>query len=228
MTTSSQSGSGSPLQVVCAAWHIWNIAADAAKRATDVKAANPGACTSDTMNAIIIAATATEAFINELSLMLSTLDALPTTTIDWKGIGEFLEQLEDAHAQVTAKYLLASVLLPKDALRKGDTPFQDFDMLIDIRNDFAHPKAQVCPPKYFDMFVNRGWTYNTKADKVKLAGWMFQLETPEVARWACRSAHNIIWDIIERFDCTSEPLIQFLHERLKFQWSKTVNDARVK
>jgi hypothetical protein len=93
------------------------------------------------------AATATEAFVNELSHMLSTLDtfgrhAPPTTPVDWKGIGELLEQLEDTHAQVTAKYLLASILLPKDALRKGDQPYQDFDMLINVRNDFAHPKAQ--------------------------------------------------------------------------------------
>jgi hypothetical protein len=233
VSTSSQSGSGKSLQVVYAACHIWNIAADAAKRATDVKAANPGACTSDSVSAIIVAATATEAFINELSHMLSTLDtfgrhAPPTTPVDWKGIGELLEQLEDTHAQVTAKYLLASILLPKDALRKGDQPYQDFDMLINVRNDFAHPKAQVRPPKYFDTFVNRGWTYNAKTDEVKLAGWMLQLETPEVARWACRAAHNIIWDIVERFDGPSEPLIQFLYEHLKFQWSKTVNDERVR
>ena len=233
MRTSSQSGSDESLQVVYAAWHIWDIAADAAKRATDVKAANPGACTSDSVSAILVAATATEAFINELSHMLSTLDALgkqapPTTSVDWKAIGELLEQLENSHVQVTVKYLLASILLPKDALRKDDLPYQDFDMLIDIRNDFAHPKAQVRPPKYFDTFVNRKWTYNAKTDEVQLAGWMFQLETPEVARWACRAAHNIIWDIVERFDGTSEPLIQSLHTRLKFQWSKTVNDARVR
>ena len=221
------------MQVVYAASHIWNIAADAAKRATDVKAAHPRACTSDSVSAVIVAATATEAFINELSHMLSTLDtlgrrALPTTLIDWKGIGELLEQLEDAHAQVTAKYLLASILLPKDALRKGEQPYQDFAMLIDIRNDFAHPRAQVRPPKYFDTFVNKRWTYNTKTDEVKLVGWMLQLETPEIARWACRAAHNIIWDIVERFEGTAEPLIQLLHQRLRFHWSKTVNDARVR
>lgn len=157
----AQSGSGEAREVVYAAWHIWNIAADAAKRATDVKAVHPRACTSDSVSAVIVAATATEAFINELSHMLSTLDgldrrSLPTTPIDWKGIGELLEQFEDAHAQVTAKYLLASILLPKDALRKGQQPYQDFSMLIDIRNDFAHPKAQIRPPKYFDTFVNKG------------------------------------------------------------------------
>lgn len=164
--------------------------------------------------------------------MLSTLDAWgghspPTTPIDWKGIGELLEQLEKDHVQVRAKYRLASILLPKDALRNGVSPYQDFDMLIDVRNDFVHPKAQVHPPKYFNRFVNSGWTYNAKIDEVKLAGWRMQLETPEVARWACRAAHNIIWDIVERLDGPTEPLIQLLHQDLKFQWSKTVNDARV-
>lgn len=154
--------------------------------------------------------------------------SLPTTPVDWKGIGELLEQLEDAHTQVTAKYLLASILLPKKPLRKGEQPYQDFDMLIDIRNDFVHPKAQVHPPKYFETFVNRGWTYNAKTDKVKLVGWMNQLETPQVARWACRAAHNMIWDIVERFEGISQPPIHHLHMLLKFQWGKTINDERVR
>jgi len=42
-TSSSQSGSGKFLPVAYVAGHIWNITADAAKRATDVKVANPDA-----------------------------------------------------------------------------------------------------------------------------------------------------------------------------------------
>ena len=158
------------MQVIYAAWHIWDIAAGAAKRATDFKSANPGALTSDSVSALILSATATEAFINELSHQLSTMDNYarhmqPNTNLDWKSVGERLEQLEDEHAHVTDKYLLASIMLPKDDLRKGHQPYQDFDMLINLRNEFAHPKAQVDPPRYFEVLVNKGLTYNPKTTR---------------------------------------------------------------
>lgn len=227
MSTSFQSDS-----VAYVSWHIWNIAADAAKRATDLKAANPRACSADTVSTIIVAAAATESFINEIAHKLSNLDAgggfiLQTTPVDWKGIGESLGQLEDKRERVTTKYFLASKLLPKDALQKDAPSYQDFKRLIGIRNAFVHPKPQIPKDLDYDYFVNKGWTYNAKTDKVKLDGWMSQLETPDIARWACRSAHSIIWDIVERFDGTSEYLIQRLHEDLKFQWGKTVNDPRI-
>ena len=220
-------------QVVYSAWDIWNIAADAAKRASEVKVANTDAITSDTVSAIIISATATEAFINELSHMLITMDMLgritiPTIPVDWKGIGEFLEQLEEAHAPVVAKYLLSSILLPKNSLRKGEQPYQDFNMLIDMRNDFVHPRSQTGEPKYFKKFVDKGWVYNKKTDKIKLVGWMNQLRTPQIARWACRAAHDIIYNLVERFNGVSETQINLLYNRLNFQWSKTVNDERVR
>lgn len=43
MGASSKPSSSESLQVVYSAWHIWNIAADAAKRASDIKTANPAA-----------------------------------------------------------------------------------------------------------------------------------------------------------------------------------------
>jgi hypothetical protein len=56
-------------QVVYNAWDIWNIAADATKRASEVKAANTDAITADTVSAIIISATAAEAFSSQTSLL---------------------------------------------------------------------------------------------------------------------------------------------------------------
>jgi hypothetical protein len=48
----------------------WNIAANAAQRSADAKAANPGIPTPDTLVAIIMSAVAAEAFINELPLQI--------------------------------------------------------------------------------------------------------------------------------------------------------------
>ena len=136
--------------------------------------------------------------------------------------------MEQDRASVKLKYLLASKLLPGEPLQKGASPYQDFSLLIDMRNDFAHPRAQDAPRKYFEQFVSRGWTYNARADEVKLAGWMIQLETPQIACWACRSAHNIVWNLVERFDNAPEVVIQVVGDHLRFQWEKTLDDERVR
>jgi len=216
---------------VFAAWHIWNIAADAAQRAKDLKLANPGVITADTIAAVILSAMTTEAFVNEFGYRLN---ALPRPTQvenpnlqNWIDVGDILEQLEHERVQVKSKYLLASKLLPGEALQRGRQPYQDFAMLIDMRNDFVHAKAQTKPPQYFEQFVNRGWTYNASEDESKLVGWMNQLQTPQIACWACRSAYNIAWNFVGRFD-TTEPAIQSIGASLRLQWAGRQDDDRIK
>ena len=214
--------------ITYASWHLWNIAADAASQAKIKKVAQPKITTADSISAIILSAVATEAFINELGTHLTLLQKSELMGVeDWIRVGTQLEEFEAGHEQVTAKYLLVSKLLPGEPLKKGELLFQDFRLLINVRNDFAHPKAQQEPPKYFEVFENRGWTYNKKTDKPKLYRWMTQLETPEIACWACRSAHNIIWNIIERFGDTDHVVIADLYQGMKFQWGKTLSDKRV-
>ena len=222
-----------PGSAVFAAWHLWNIAADAAKRAKDLKLANPGVITADTIAAVVLAAMTTEAFVNELGYRLSALTRLTGVgnqhLQNWIDVGDLLEQLEHERVQVKSKYLLVSKLLPGEALRRDRKPYQDFAMLIDMRNDFVHAKAQTKPPQYFKQFVNRGWTYNVSGDEIKLQGWMFQLQTPQVACWACQSAHAIARNFVERFDNITDPVIQvIIGNSLRLQWARTQDDDRIK
>ena len=96
-----------------------------------------------------------------------------------------------------------------------------------MRNDIVHPKALEIEPKYLQDFSQKQWLYNKLEDEPKLAGWLFQLETPEVAAWACRAALGVITDFVERFKNDSHPLIAALHSQLHGQWGKVSEDARV-
>jgi hypothetical protein len=213
---------------VYTSWHIWNVAADAASQAKVKKAAQPKVVTADSVSAIILSAVATEAFINELGAHLSSLQKLELKNAeDWITVGILLEEFEAERMQVAAKYLFASKLLPGKPLKKGEQPFQNFQLLIATRNDFVYPKAQQKPPKYFAQLERLELTYHKKTDEPKLAGWMTQLATPEMACWACRSAHDIIWNIIERFRDASHMRVGQLYQDMKFQWGKTLNDKRV-
>jgi hypothetical protein len=221
-----------PGSAVFSAWHLWNISADAAQRAKELKLANPKVSTADTIVSVVLSAITTEAFVNELGYRLSALTRLTRAgnqhLQNWIDVGDLLEQLEHERVQVTSKYLLVSKLLPGEALRGDMPPYQDFAMLIKIRNDFVHAKTQTKPPLYFEQFVNRGWTYNDSGDEIRLAGWMNQLQTPQVACWACRSAHNLVWNFVARFDNIAEPAIQSIGASLRLQWGKTQDDDRIK
>jgi len=221
-----------PGSAVFAAWHLWNIAADAAKRAKDLKLANPGVCTADTIVAVVLAAMTTEAFVNELGYRLSALTRLTgaenQNLQNWINVGDRLEKLEQERSPVKSKYLRASNLLPGGALQQDGQPYQDFALLIDLRNALVHAKAQTKPPPYFEQFVNRGWTYNASEDEIKLQGWMSQLQTPQVACWACRSAYDLVLNFVERFDNITEPAIQFIADSLRLQWAGRQDDDRIK
>lgn len=215
-------------EIVYSSFHLWNIAADAAQRAREVKAASPKACTADTIGVILLAAMSTEAFINELGtrLLLELSPELPAME-RWTSVGTLLQQLEKEKAQIKTKYLWVSQILPGCPLTKGKPPFQDFSRLIDIRNDIVHLKALENEPKYLQDFSQRQWLYNKPKDEPKLAGWLFQLETPEIAAWACRAALSVITDFVERFKNDSHPCIAALHSKMHFQWNNVSEDTRV-
>lgn len=219
-----------PGSAIFSAWQIWNIAADAAQRAKNLKLANLGVITADTIVAVILAAMTTEAFVNELGYRLSTLKLRHENPHlqNWIDVGDLLEQLERERVQVKSKYLLISKLLPGEALRRGTKPYQDFALLIDLRNDLVHAKTQTKPPAYFEQFANRGWTYNTSEDEIKLVGWMNQLQTPPVACWACQAAYNLVRNLVERFDSVTEPAIQSIGVMLRHQWAGRQDDDRMK
>jgi hypothetical protein len=214
--------------IVYSSFHLWNIAADAAQRAHDIKAASPKACTTDTVGAILLAAMSTEAFINELGTrLLFELSPELSDLERWTSVGTLLEQLEKENAQIKTKYLWVSQILPGCPLTKGKRPFQDFSRLIDMRNDIVHPKALEKEPKYLQDFSQKRWLYNKPTDEPKLAGWLFQLETPEIAAWACRAALGVITNFVERFKNAPHPLIAALHSEMHFQWGKVSEDTRV-
>lgn len=209
-------------QLTTSAWHLWNIAADAAARAKEERDDILGATTPSSVSAIVLAAVSVECFMNELGEVLELRPFSGKT-----GIGPVLIQLENDHASVAAKFRVAGLLLPGDPYRSDTEPFQGLEMLTRLRNDFVHPKAQGRPPRYFHQFVQRGWTHNRPEEKQKLWGWMLQLQTPEVAAWACRTAAAIASDVYARLTRSSFERASPWIPHLLGKWEGAGKDERV-
>lgn len=217
-----------PIGISFCAWHLWNVAADAAQRSRDVRRVHPDACTADTLAAVSLSVVAAEAFINEFGYELAEAGNLyrEADGADLLGrVGSLLRQLEDDHAKLESKYVLASHMLPGKPFVPGEQPFQDFKKLIRIRNDLTHVKVDGVRP-YLEDFMRRGWAHNRPDDEVKLAGWLFQLETPQIACWACRASHATVWDLVSRLRQVPGVLAEMVHRRASCQWETTLGDKR--
>jgi hypothetical protein len=173
--------------------HVARDAATAANRvATEPRLSN------DALTAIVMAAASTEAFVNEFPeyapLMYSVLG--PTEAPDAvTAVVQVLQELEESRVPVTTKYLVASQVLIGKAFNTGAAPYQDFKLLIDLRNAIMHIKptreGDRHPGKRIaDVLGQRGLALpNTGPGTLS---WFDRIKTPMVASWAHDAALDTI------------------------------------
>lgn len=188
--------------------HLWLTACEARDRAVAAARANPDAWPSDAIVAILLAAASAEAFINEFAEILEMdksdlghRQLLPPL----RACADALVEVEDARGSLSLKYLIASQILSGSMFDKGSNPYQDFAVLIKLRNDLMHLKPQdtfvhsvgstaVQVPKYIEALQQRGLA-RTPSPKVGIS-WFNRLQTAEMAKWACDTAHAIILAVL--------------------------------
>jgi hypothetical protein len=185
-------------------------ACDARDRAADAARANLDDTQRDATVAIILSAAAAEGFINEVAAFVSEMVGpggflADTLTAQWTAFASLLNELEEGHASPKVKYLAASVLLGRP-FDKGQNPFQDFALLMRLRDDHMHlkPKASLRakgqdfvmePPPYIKGFQGRGLARTFPADVS--APWISHIQTAEMAKWAVVTARSIIHAVLD-------------------------------
>lgn len=181
------------------------IARGAAIRARD-DADRPNALTSDSILAIVMSAAATEAFINELA------EHVPFAALGYRkddsmilppitACSDRLIELEKQRADTNEKYLEASNALDGQAFRKGAPPFQDFALLMDLRNAIMHVKPKIgstnhSGTKLADALAQRGLAIAGTGDGA--LPWFDRLMTPAVAEWSHASALAIVQGVLSK------------------------------
>jgi hypothetical protein len=184
---------------------LLGIAADAAR---SIEASPRDGGQKGALISIVFAVVALEAFLNEtteLALDFSKYPqglALPVISV----FAEFMVEAEKSHASLESKFLLGNWILTGKKLDKGTQIYQDFSLLLQLRNDLLHFKAndafeQSAPPeeihkKLFNRFGNK----NILAENAKYSdgSWTFLIETRAVAEWACRTAAQTLLDFCSK------------------------------
>jgi hypothetical protein len=89
--------------------------------------------------AIILSVIGFEAFLNEMVELASGPGNKPEEV---KAFGAILEDLEQQKASIEVKVQVVYYIFKRQRLDKGRLPYQDFDLLIKIRNALVHKKPE--------------------------------------------------------------------------------------
>lgn len=188
---------------------IWRAAAEARERVTVAAAVTPGASTFDAIVAAILAASSTEAFINELPESIETYrrmapEMVPRVDPRFWALSDVLAELEASRGSVAAKFLMAAHVLGRPYDR-GANPFQDFELLVTLRNEVLHLKPRdrfiesenrIQFPKFATSLQQRGLLKQHGGGRV-LSSWFSDIQTPELAAWACESARAVVGALLD-------------------------------
>lgn len=192
---------------------LLGTAREASDRAVDAVRQKPEIWPSDTIVSILLAAAATEAFINELTELVamqrdSAHRQSNPISPPLRAFADVLQEVEESRGSLALKYLMASQTLSGTTFDKGTNPYQDFTTLITLRNDLMHLKPRdtflepadgtagvIQPPKYIRGLQQRGLAH-TPPEGVGMS-WFNMLQTAPMAVWACDTAQNIILVVLD-------------------------------
>lgn len=177
-------------------------AATQASTAQTVKAKNDAA-----LNAIVFAFIALESFMNELSDFAGEGTMGPSLAI----FSSLMEDLEQAKASIEVRFQFAKWILSKESYDKGKVPYQDFALLVKLRNAIIHLRADKTltgpgndvpqPPKFLETLRQKGLVQEYPSNVA--ASFLTKISTPQMARWACDTVVAMVKSIVDVLPHTS-------------------------
>jgi hypothetical protein len=154
---------------------------------------------------VVFSAIALESFLNEITEHARQLSEHQPTIQGHPEIVLFAQVMgdaEDAHARLESKFTFANWILSGRSINWGSQPYQDFALLMRLRNDLVHTKTN----KLFDYgtmtneeghreLMSRFRNKDILADSMPTGSWTYLIQTKAVAEWACRTAASVVFDL---------------------------------
>jgi hypothetical protein len=179
-------------------FQLFVIACEARERSIGYMTTAPNAAPSDALVAVVFAAFAAEAFVNELSALLlrESLAAYYPPEPAWAAAGAAIRDAESTRDRTSEKFTAAHRALTGSEPKQGREPYQSFDRLMKLRDWIGHTKPErnpddstTIPPELRPLF-DKGLTYPRPS---WVGGsWMDLLLTDRIADWACRASLNMM------------------------------------
>lgn len=154
------------------------------------------------LDGVLFSAIAAEAFPNDLSQMLQIFAKCGTLPEPLAAARDLLPEFEQQKLQIRSKYQMLFYVLRGQSLNLGELPYQDFDLLITLRNELVHPKAglvrrdqdgaiyEASVRRLLDRLKQRGLLDERFAKFER--PWRNQLESRAAAIWALSAVSRIV------------------------------------
>jgi hypothetical protein len=170
---------------------------------SDVDDTTPGQ--SEALVSLMFASLSIETFMNELVYhadVKSTGKAHPLPSL--QTFADVLTEMEQSKAPITSKILMGKFILSGESFDKGKNPYQDFALLVRLRNEITHQKAyeefrvEDGKPAYkkrnilesFSGMNVLGKAYYQNQEVV--TNWLDEISTRAMAVWACGATAGIV------------------------------------
>jgi hypothetical protein len=176
-----------------------------AKKASLRAAANSGTILDDVLTAIVFSVGGAEAFLNEAIELATTVVFMHESDPDKiSAFGEMGKQIEESRGSIELKYQTAKWIFSGKAFNRGASPYQDFALLISVRNAIIHykllDKIELTPSG--DMQMNAPAIIGRLESKDVLSdaplyphqSWLQRIATPEMATWSCATTAQMVSD----------------------------------
>jgi hypothetical protein len=203
----SEEPSGTGLTI--SAGHLFGVAREACSRALGASPDTHAHVSHDPLVAVVFAAAAGEAFINELA----DVAAHPAVVDRDLGpeppeVGNLISLLSEAEGNRAAtgfKFLVGKLALARNTYDKGANPYQDFATLIELRNSLLHLRTEhiegVLAKGRYPSYRHPPVLERLRSKQILVdvggggASWLYLVSTAATAKWACNATANIVADL---------------------------------
>ena len=153
------------------------------------------------LTSIVFSVVSLEAFLNEVADIALEFYADPAISL----FVDFMVDAEKSRASLESKFVLSRWILAGQKFDRGSQPYQDFALLLGLRNDLVHFKAteavalHLRPEEIHEKLINKFRSKNILSDELFPATpWTYLIETKAVAGWACKTDSRMAVEFYEK------------------------------
>ena len=199
---------------------LYKIALEAYQRTT-TPMSDTAAGQLDTVVSVVFSSATLEAFMDDAvalaELFLSSSCCTEPTSVS--AFADALKEIEKHRGSVKLKYMVGRIIFAGKPYDKGAPPYQDFALLIELRNALVHMETKQMSGLWETKQISgkfRSGKMSVYSDYIKpalpgmvkklpqdlLAGddytyWINRICTPALARWACNTAVSMIKSFVD-------------------------------
>lgn len=156
---------------------------------------------SEAIVAVVLSAVSIEAFLNDMVEFASAYSDMDGEPEEVAAFASILKDLESQRAQIRLRVQIGYYIFEKKKLNKGELPYQDFHLLMDLRNALVHKKPEKWtwsgddqeyePHRLVKRLADRKVIRQAPSDKPP--EFFFLVCSSAVARWS----YNVAVDMVQ-------------------------------